>query len=946
VPKKKSGIPAGGSQSQEEARLPGAAPGVPVLEPRDIAELQRIQEQLRLKAEELETINSIAASTNASLDLGTILDNAIESVMHTLQADLGVIYLFDPDRPGQLYPSRYRGLSRKDAHTLIPTRVATSQTWRAIDTHEVILIPDTSALESFPPVYTVGISGFVTIPLFSKDRPLGALNLGMRKGKSFKHFSIAALTGIGNQIGVAIEHAALLESREKEIEQRRNAEAALRASETRYRQTIDTSPEAVALTDAAGNYLIANESYALLFGYASSADFMDEKLQAGELMAPEFLVDLAERQTRLKPGESIRNVRGQMKRRDGTLFTAEISASMIRDSQGNTEAVIGIIRDVTEIQQFEEALRRSEERYRTLAEAANDMIFIIDAEDRIVYVNRFAARYFGCDPSQLIGKPRSELFTVAASRHMVSNLQKVFRVGKAIYAENKVDFPGFALWLSTWLVPILDNENRVVQVLGLARDITDYKETAQRLAESEQRFRDIIERSADGYYFLDNEGFYRSWNQALLNILQLLPEEMVNRCIFDHPDVENRERMVKIFARVKGGKNIVNEELPLYLHNETHWLNFSARRVIKDGIVIGVEGFFRDVTGQKRVAEALRVSEARYRSLFDSIRYEVYGMDLDGRYQDTNAAFQEAWGPALGRTVTEVVKERTAVRHFKQLIKRVLATHVTVQASFSLKRVSGLIHYSAILSPVLTKDGHLIGLVGMNLDVTDQMTTLESLRTLSKRMVQVQEEERRRIAREIHDSLGQHLTALQLEVTAASLALAATGTPPKALMDAVKTIEESLTMAQNLCYDLRPPLLDDFGLEAALRDHFAEYEEKWQIPVQFECERLEHVLSRDAETALFRVAQEALNNVLKHARAQEVRVWLGRLKNQIVLRIEDNGRGFEPDEGKRPDRNGHFGLMTMKERIELLGGEFDVETAPGKGTVITAVLPARMGENR
>ncbi|HNY92900.1 MAG TPA: sensor histidine kinase, partial [bacterium] len=203
-----------------------------------------------------------------------------------------------------------------------------------------------------------------------------------------------------------------------------------------------------------------------------------------------------------------------------------------------------------------------------------------------------------------------------------------------------------------------------------------------------------------------------------------------------------------------------------------------------------------------------------------------------------------------------------------------------------------------------------------------------------------------RIAREIHDSLGQQLTALQLEVTAATHALKGGVEVPKALQDAVHTIEESITMAQNLCYDLRPPLLDDFGLEAALRDHVTEYQEKWGIAVDFTAEKLDHLLSRDAETALFRVAQEAMNNVLKHAQARMVRVRLGLYDGRIFLRIQDDGCGFEPEPVQSRGRSDHFGLMTMNERIELLGGELMVESRPGSGATITAWLPMQRREER
>ncbi len=798
--------------------------GVQSSESREIAELKRMQEQLQRRADELEVINSIAAMTNASLDLDTILDNAIKSLIRLTRADHGVLYLLDEERPGNMRPIRYRGMTKREAFELIPVDTPTSMSWAALRQRRVIHVPDIHAVLAYPPLYGAGICSFVTIPLFSNERPIGSMNLGMRSAKPLQVYSIEALTSIGSQIGVALEHARLLTSMEREIEERRKAEAELRASEVRYQQIILASPEAIALTDVKGKYLLANELYARLFGYESREAFQHAGLWAKDVLTPEFMAQLQKIYHSLKIGETMSGLRGMMRRRDGSEFHVEISTAILRDAQGLPIGMIGIVRDVTEMHRWEEALRRSEERYRTLAEAAHDQIFIVDQNDQLVYVNQFASQFIAKSPSEMIGRPRSDFFGGSTGDRQRSHILKIFANGKPKYEENRIDLPGRVHWLGTWLAPIFDHEGKVIQVLGVARDITDYKETASRLAASEQRFRDTIERTSDGYFFIDNNGFVTGWNKAFLRILRFSQEDVDNLHITSHTDENARILLERLFNRVMSGETIAAQEMQIPVKDgELRWISFNARRVMRQGIVVGIEGFLRDVT--------------------------------------------------------------------------------------------------------------------------EQVATLESLRTVSLRLVQVQEEERRRIAREIHDSLGQQLTALQLEVTAATHALKGGVEVPKALQDAVHTIEESITMAQNLCYDLRPPLLDDFGLEAALRDHVTEYQEKWGIAVDFTAEKLDHLLSRDAETALFRVAQEAMNNVLKHAQARMVRVRLGLYDGRIFLRIQDDGCGFEPEPVQSRGRSDHFGLMTMNERIELLGGELMVESRPGSGATITAWLPMSEGRN-
>jgi PAS domain S-box-containing protein len=911
-----------------------------------IAELQRTQEELKTRAEELAAINRVATLLNSSYDLDAILNDAIDSVMQILNIDTGVLYLLDPDRPGFLWPYRHRGMTTRQVHQTGKLPVGTSSTIEAIRNRQVLLVEQVKTPEKFTPFWKSYISSYIIIPLTSNRRPLGSMTLLIRKTITPHIISNDVLLNIGDMIGIAIERAEMFKMRDKELEMRRRLEERLRQSELLHRKIIETFPEAVALLDARGKFIMGNKAHAHLFGYESREEFVAANVGTGDLATPEFERFLEEHHPIFRTGESFNGVRGHMQRRDGTQFMAELACSAIRNDKGEIQWVIGLVRDVTELHNYEQALRMSEERYRTLAEAANDAIFIIDRDDRIVYANQFAARNLNLETADLIGHLRSKVFVGENNKIQRQHFMKVYKTGKPVYDENQLFIRGHSLWFGTWLAPILDDKGKVAQILGVSRDITASKETAQRLADSEERFRDIVERSVDGYYFFDNKGALTKWNQAFASIMQIPPEADDPMLLFHKANENIRKKLERGFLQVMGGRNVPYKEFEINdLNGERRWISLSARRVIKDGRVIGVEGFVRDITEQRKVAEALRVSEARYRSLFDSIRREVYGITLGGRYQETNAAFTEAWGAALGRTVKEVVKDPVAARCFKMLIKQVRATGVTAQSSFSMKRGEEVIHYSATLSPVLTQDDYLIGFVGMNLDVTDQVTIMERLRTVSMRLVQVQEEERRRIAREIHDSLGQHLTALQLEVTAAAHASNRESPPPKALNNAVKTIEETITMAQDLCYDLRPPLLDDFGLEAALRDYLTEYQDKWGIAIEFKVDKLDHLLSRDEETALFRVAQESLTNVLKHANARHVEVWLRFHKDQVMLKIQDDGKGFDVQRTRKAVRSGHYGLMTMNERIELLGGSLKVESISGSGTTITALLPVQRGED-
>lgn len=212
---------------------------------------------------------------------------------------------------------------------------------------------------------------------------------------------------------------------------------------------------------------------------------------------------------------------------------------------------------------------------------------------------------------------------------------------------------------------------------------------------------------------------------------------------------------------------------------------------------------------------------------------------------------------------------------------------------------------------------------------------------LMRRLVASQELERRRIALELHDQLGQDLTTLSLGLKALEQPKSARGTGPAPLRQLRKLTDRLMRQMHQLALDLRPAALDDLGLESALRRHVAEWSERWGIPARFDSLDWEGVrLDPLVETMLYRVAQEALTNVLKHAQARNVHVLLQRQARQVLLIVDDDGQGFELD--AMNGKNGSWsriGLRSMNERMELVGGALRIESAAGRGTTLLASAP-------
>lgn len=708
-----------------------------------------------------------------------------------------------------------------------------------------------------------------------------------------------------------------------------------------YHALAERSSRALILCNSRGRLLSCNSRTYELFGYSREPGSSPMPADVFGLIKPAEVKRLRSVLDSVQAEKRIEAAFYRMRTVTGATLHTEITVSTIPSRSRRMDDVILQIRDVTEEVKSNQALQQSEQKYRLLAEAAQDFIFIIDRKDRVRYVNPTGLRHLGKPMEQVVGKKRSILFPPETSRRQKMALDRVFREGISLYAENPLEYAQSAIWLGTWLVPLFNARKQVNQVLGFARNITDRIQSAQRADKINQRYKDIIERSLDGYFFVSPQGRFLNCNPALEKILGYSRDEILSEgLIMSRLSPKDLQDGHLYFTRALAGETISVKEIILPRKDgRLICVSFNFRRVMQDGRVLGVEGFARDITEQKANLAALQASEARYRSLFDSIPYETFSLTTDGTVQEANRLFSSNWGHAVGRLLPLVVADAGVSALYKNLIKRVLESKAAHHDIFDIVRQEEKVYYSTMISPILTAEGVLIGMVGMNINTTAQMINLARLRRLSMRLVEVQEDERKHIAREIHDSLGQYLTALQMEIGALTSECPVANERVTTLLNNAKsTINEAVRIARTLVQTLRTPVLDDFGLEAAIKDYVDEFKNKWNISIAFQSFNASNLLSREVETTLFRVLQEACLNVLKHAQTDFIEVRLKRMKNRVTLSVRDYGVGFETS---RPGlrETGHFGLLAMQERVELMNGRFRLLSKPHAGTLIVVLIP-------
>jgi signal transduction histidine kinase len=248
--------------------------------------------------------------------------------------------------------------------------------------------------------------------------------------------------------------------------------------------------------------------------------------------------------------------------------------------------------------------------------------------------------------------------------------------------------------------------------------------------------------------------------------------------------------------------------------------------------------------------------------------------------------------------------------------------------------------------PLRDAEGSLIGVVSCLQDVSDSKHAEERLREsndklqlLSRRLVESQETERRHIARELHDEVGQTLTVAEMNLQA--VMQIARGDPvARRLKESLQAVERVLEQVRDLSLNLRPSMLDDLGLESALRWYTSRQAALSGLRVDFQADVLEDRLDSVIETACFRVAQEALTNIVRHAHARSVSVALRRQDDHLDLFVRDDGVGFDvADLRHQASQGASLGLLSMEERATLVAGGLDLKSTPGKGTELHAWFP-------
>jgi PAS domain S-box-containing protein len=478
----------------------------------------------------------------------------------------------------------------------------------------------------------------------------------------------------------------------------------------------------------------------------------------------------------------------------------------------------------------------------------------------------------------------------------------------------------------------------------------------ERVKESEARYRTIVETAHDIIWTLDTQGNILSLNKSAETISGYTAPELIgkNFVLLVYP--EDLPMVRDVLAKVFRGEEASGAGRICAKDGNLFTLSVNAVPLFENDRVIGMAGFGRDITKQKEAEEALLKNEERFRTLVETMNEGLGVKDENGLWTYANdklcyilGHFQ---GELVGRPVIDFVDEAHRATFEEALTLQRKGEHKPYELTWTNKNGTKI---PTIVSPkpIFSKNGEFKGSFAIITDITERKQAEETLREsekqlryLSSQLMTIQEQERKRISAELHDELGQALAVMKLRLKSIEKGLRKEQEPiRKDCEGTLHYIDEVIENVRRLSRDLSPAILEDLGLSAALRWMLNEFTEVYHIDVAFDdTVEIDHLFSRKAQIVLYRIFQEALTNIGKHAQATHVSIAIKEEGDKISFLVEDDGKGFDLGRITRKDvTEKGIGLVTMNERVRMLGGSLHLMSQEVGGTRIAFAIPADGG---
>jgi PAS domain S-box-containing protein len=747
----------------------------------------------------------------------------------------------------------------------------------------------------------------------------------------------------------------------QDITERKQAEEAMRREHNLLRLLIDNLPDRIYVKDCKSRFILGNDAVVKYEGFKCEKELLgktDVDLYPEKLAA----IFYAEEQKVTQKGQPIINEERLYPDKQGNEEWTFVTKVPLRNENGKIVGLVGINRNITEHKRVEKAFRESEARYRALVETAPDVIYTIAQDGTVLSLNSAFEKITGWSRAEWLGKH----FAPLVHPDDLPTAMETFK--SALCGKTP---PPYELRILSKSGEYLIGEftstphivsGKVVGELGIVRNVTERKQAEEALRREHNLLRLLIDNLHDRIYVKDCKSRFILGNDAVVKYEGFkCEEELLGKTDFDLYPKEwaarfyDRERQV-----IKKGQPMINEE-GLYVDkqgNEQWVLVTKVPLRNENGKIVGLVGINRNITERKRAEEALRKSEYEKTLILDNASEIIAYHDTNHNILWANRAYLKATGLSLSQIrgkkcyhawgLDRLCKDCPVTKSIET--GKLQSAELTPQNQPHWPPDIG--SWLSRVAPVKDETGNIIGAIEVSYDITERKKAEEKLldyqgklKSLASQLTIAEERERRRIAADLHDRVSQSIAISKIKLD--GLRHKVCSDDPSIVLDEVcRLLDQAITDVRSLTFDLSSPILAELGFEAAVAAWLTdEIERKYNIAVELEEDKEPKPLDDETKSLLFRNVREVLTNVVKHSKASKVKVSICRFGDKIRVSVEDNGVGFVHAEvTAKAFRKGGFGLFSIKERLEGLGGSLQIDSKLGHGCRIVMIAPLKHNE--
>lgn len=743
---------------------------------------------------------------------------------------------------------------------------------------------------------------------------------------------------------------------QQDITGQRLAEESLQKSELFYRNLIAESLDGILLTDEKGIINFASASVTSIFGYTpeeikgkSTFDFAhpDDRHLAEASFAEELNGN---------PQRKFISIRIQNKRKDWVWCIVR-GHNLLSNPYIN--GMVVYLFDDTLRKETEQALLRSESRFRTqatLLENVTDVIVTIDMNRVVTSWNTVSEKLTGITAREAIGRPYREV--IQTSYHPFTN-EQVFGIVQAegIWRGeiSLTGFDGETRYLLHTISLLKNEQGENTGMMGVGKDITERKRIEAQLQKSESFYRSLAANSLDGIILTDESAKIIYCGPSVVHVSGYRVEELLGKMVYDYVHPGDHGLAIDSFTREVHKESVLNYAVLRLRHATRGWVWCTVRghNLLHDPVLSGIVIYFADDTKRKLIEDRLRESESRFRNLIHNMKQGVIlqnerlemqlcnqaALDMLGITEDQLSGaspFDPRWNV--------IHEDGTDFPGTEHPVPMAIATgkpirDVVMGVYRPLKNDRAWLLVNA--EPVFDDDHNLMNVICSFTDITEQRRFSQQLieqeiqkqKLITQATIDGQEKERQEIGKELHDNINQHLTTTRLYLEVAREKTS--GEVQEMINLAHKNLAEIVHEIRQISQSLVPPTLGDIGLIESIQDLCDLLKRTHSFTVEFQHRHFrEDEIPDNMKLMIFRIVQEQVSNIIRHAHARMITIRLQSDAEHIHFSIEDDGQGFDPQQHKKG-----MGIKNIINRAALFDGSVEIRSAPGKGCSVGVNIP-------